>query len=805
MASEALSYVNSTRALAYLTERGEDALHAVKGALGSGSSKYLDAVDAGAVRKQLESTNDNERLEGLKHVVALISKGRDATPFLASVFKLSSSTSLEVRKLVYIVVLRYAPQHPDLALLSINSFQRDLTEPNPLIRGMALRALSGMGVKAAWSIVAIAVGKAVRDTHPYVRRVAAYALMRCYQMDHSNRDVLMEHLGTLLRDRSPQVLGPAVATYLELCPEQWDLLHRHFRKLCYALADMDEWSQPMCVDLLVRYARTHLAAPEPDRAAIDSDLALLLDHCEPLLSSMNAASALAAARALLLLGPTQRHKPAIHAMVRRMRTSHDLAYVVTLRLLALCSTHTPLLVPHMPVFYVRADDPEHLALVKLRVLVQLVQEASAKAVADELVVYTQAASAVAVESITAIGQVACRYESAAGHCLKLLIGVAQDASIDTVVASRAVQVAKMLMAAIPQVTSDKVALRIVAQFALRLFVPLAQAGRRRTAPPPILVDSPSRTAALWMLGQYCDVPFVPHGSTHLVPGATLCQLIVPDVLRCLVAHWHKEHPSVQCQTLTLSAKAIVVIGEQESSARVRTAVQTLHYAVLALGNQSQDADVRDRARFYAGLTRRFAEDEALPSGSDDVEDYLHLHQRLDRLRLPGVRLRRPQVKHVLFSHDANHAASMASQLTLDAPEQLALGGMATWDVRLRGWRVGQVPDWADPATLPPAIIRMPEANAARPDLSNVRSIASSGAPSSPRAPPPPPEVEKVVLQPREAQAPARPAAWNARHANLDAFFDDDESSDGASLGDPAAEDEEYEVSDSEVESDDPVA
>lgn len=148
---------------------------------------------------------------------------------------------------------------------------------------------------------------------------------------------------------------------------------------------------------------------------------------------------------------------------------------------------------------------------------------------------------------------------------------------------------------------------------------------------------------------------------------------------------------------------------------------------------------------------------------------------------------------------------MASQLTLDAPEQLALGGMATWDVHLRGWRVGQVPDWADPATLPPAIIRMPEANAARPDMSNVRSISSSGPPSSPRAPPPPPAVEKVVLQPREAQAPARPAAWNARHANLDAFFDDDESSDGASLDDPAAEDEEYEVSDSDVESDDPVA
>ena len=164
-----LSTLTSSRAWTYFSERGEDALHAVKGAIGgSGSGKYLDIRDDKLVqvRTKLESTQDVDRLDGMKSVVAMISKGRDATPYLASVFKLSSTTSLEVRKLVYLVVLRYAPLHPDLALLSINSFQRDLTDPNPLIRGMALRTLSGIQIDTVSEIVMLAVSKAVRDPHP---------------------------------------------------------------------------------------------------------------------------------------------------------------------------------------------------------------------------------------------------------------------------------------------------------------------------------------------------------------------------------------------------------------------------------------------------------------------------------------------------------------------------------------------------------------------------------------------------------------------------------------------------------------
>lgn len=82
---------------------------------------------------------------------------------------------------MYIFLLRYAETEPDLALLSINTFQRDLADPNPLIRAMALRVLSGINVPMVANIVILAVKKSSTDPSPYVRKAAALAVIKCYR------------------------------------------------------------------------------------------------------------------------------------------------------------------------------------------------------------------------------------------------------------------------------------------------------------------------------------------------------------------------------------------------------------------------------------------------------------------------------------------------------------------------------------------------------------------------------------------------------------------------------------------------
>src|ERR1700761_886794 len=152
----------------------------------------------------------------------MISKGRDVSEYFAQVVKNVASPSLEVRKLVYIYLLRYAEAEPDLVLLSINTFQRDLADSSPLIRAMALRVLSGIRVPTISSLVVLAIKKCAADPSPYVRKAAALSIPKCYRcvsfghsrwkkadkgvcnsLDESQLPSLIEILSTLLRDRSP--------------------------------------------------------------------------------------------------------------------------------------------------------------------------------------------------------------------------------------------------------------------------------------------------------------------------------------------------------------------------------------------------------------------------------------------------------------------------------------------------------------------------------------------------------------------------------------------------------------------------
>lgn len=131
----------------------------------------------------------------------------------------------------------------EIALLSINSFQKDMSGTNQLIRGLALRVMTSIRVADIIQIQLLAVRKCATDNSPYVRKCAANAVPKIYSLDHEQLDHCKQIIETLLKDSSTMVLGSAVAAFNEICPFSYELLHQPYRKLCHLLADMDEWTQ----------------------------------------------------------------------------------------------------------------------------------------------------------------------------------------------------------------------------------------------------------------------------------------------------------------------------------------------------------------------------------------------------------------------------------------------------------------------------------------------------------------------------------------------------------------------------------
>lgn len=136
----------------------------------------------------------------------------------------------ELKKLVYLYLMRYAEQEPDLILLSISTFQRSLKDPNPLIRASALRVMSSIRVKIIAPIMYVSIKDCSTDMSPYVRKTAAHAIPKLYNLEPEMKEDIIAIIEKLLQDRTSLVLGSAVAAFEEVCPERFDLIHPNYRK-----------------------------------------------------------------------------------------------------------------------------------------------------------------------------------------------------------------------------------------------------------------------------------------------------------------------------------------------------------------------------------------------------------------------------------------------------------------------------------------------------------------------------------------------------------------------------------------------
>uniref|UniRef100_A0A8C2WXR3 Adaptor related protein complex 3 subunit beta 2 n=1 Tax=Cyclopterus lumpus TaxID=8103 RepID=A0A8C2WXR3_CYCLU len=85
------------------------------------------------LKEMLDSNKDSLKLEAMKRIVAMIARGKNASDLFPAVVKNVACKNIEVKKLVYVYLVRYAEEQQDLALLSISTFQRGFVPPTDLL------------------------------------------------------------------------------------------------------------------------------------------------------------------------------------------------------------------------------------------------------------------------------------------------------------------------------------------------------------------------------------------------------------------------------------------------------------------------------------------------------------------------------------------------------------------------------------------------------------------------------------------------------------------------------------------------
>ncbi|KAH7134327.1 adaptin N terminal region-domain-containing protein [Dactylonectria macrodidyma] len=582
-----------------------DAAQATRGA--RTSSRPLDRNQ---MRKLLDSRNDREVLEGLRRVMAMMYRNHKTLPLFSNVVKNVASPNIEIKKLVYIYLIHHAEQEPDLALLSINTIQKSLSDTNPQVRALALKTMSGIRVPVISQIVSLAIKKGVADMSPYVRKAAALAIPKCHRLDPSQAPQLIEYLATLLGDRQYYVAGAAVSAMLEICPDRIDLIHKHYRALVKQVVDMDEWSQLATLRMMTSYARKCFprrperpeeAAEESQEArvddfygesrnvsrgsgatALDPDLALLLNNIKPLLQSRNAGVVVAVTRCYVDIGTAEYVKLAIGPLIALLRSASDIQQTALFNIVSVCLLRPADFVKYASHFLVRATDPEPVWELKLEVLTIIFPHSPLhikSLILKELEHFSQGTDKALVrEAVRAIGRCAQSDATTAPRCLKLLLN--QITSLDGNLAAESLTVIRHLIQQDAQGHTGTV---------VRLAKNLDSA-----------TDPQARATIIWLVGEFSGL----NGEDN----------IAPDVLRILVKDFPNESPAAKQQILLLAAKVYLHHLNRKSEAdKARDAdedppidmdthpVERLWEYVLLLVRYDTSFDLRDRARMYRSL------------------------------------------------------------------------------------------------------------------------------------------------------------------------------------------------------------
>ncbi len=229
-------------------------------------------------------------------MIAMMTIGKDVSSLFPHMVKCMETTSIELKKLVYLYIINYAKSKPDLTIMAVNSFQKDsLLRSNPLMRALAVRTMGCIRVERITEYLCDSLKDCLTDEDPYVKKTAAISVAKLYQTsprlvkDHS----FIKILQGMLQDGNAIVVANACLSLLEISKASGKNYIRlksnnNLNKLLAAVNDSYEWGQIYIMEAIATYETSESKESEN-----------IIERVLPRLSHSNPAVILSAVKVIL--------------------------------------------------------------------------------------------------------------------------------------------------------------------------------------------------------------------------------------------------------------------------------------------------------------------------------------------------------------------------------------------------------------------------------------------------------------------------------------------------------------------------
>merc|ERR1719183_1667329 len=482
--------------------------------------------------------------------------GKDVSALFADVVNCIQTDNIELKKLVYLYVMNYAKAQSELAILAINTFRKDASDTNPLIRALAVRTMGCIRLDQVTEYLLEPLRERCRDPDPYVRKTSAICIPKVYDINPElvEEQGFIDILKELLSDPNPMVVANAVAGLAEIsevCGK--DLIDLDNKatipKLLAALNECNEWGQVFILDALATYT----PSSGGDAESITERVTARLSHANPavvlaaikvVLKSMDFIDNSEVSRTLA--------KKLNPPLVTLLSSEPEIQYVALRNIRLIVQKRPGILSADVKMFFCKYNDPVYVKFEKVDIMVMLVSERNVEQVLLETKEY---ASGVDVDfvrkSVRSIGRVAVKLERACERAITVLLELIET-KVNYVVQEASV-VVKDIFRKYPSRYEQ-----VLSALCDSL---------------EVLDEPEAKASMIWILGEYAE----------RIDN-------VDELLDAFLVNFHDEPPIVQQQLLTAIVKLFLK--------KPVTTQDMVSRALRCATEESNNHDLRDRGYIY---------------------------------------------------------------------------------------------------------------------------------------------------------------------------------------------------------------
>eukprot|EP00953_Heterococcus_sp_UTEX-ZZ885_P037111 19094-Heterococcus_DN1.PRE.3 len=243
-----------------------------------------------------------KRRDVIKKVIAYMTLGVDVSRLFTEMLMAIETRDLVIKKMVYLYMCTYAQSNPDLAIMCVNTLQRDCGNEDPMVRGLALRSLCSLRLPSIVEYISCTTSvprtlsyvlkllfmlqhllhnseplrRSLVDGNAYVRKTGVMAVLKMYHLSPDLvRDMgLVDTLYAMLQD---------VDTQCVLCKQQ---TAKHISQ--QSLVSCDAHNQQVAA-LLKSVSTSDTCAARASTRAITMHYATVVTNCLLVLNEMSSA------------------------------------------------------------------------------------------------------------------------------------------------------------------------------------------------------------------------------------------------------------------------------------------------------------------------------------------------------------------------------------------------------------------------------------------------------------------------------------------------------------------------------------